>query len=655
MIDFFNPKQRFSFREKIRKWGREEIVRGFLNFFVKTRRRKFASLSLLVLLAVIFLFATPVWTLYSRGRALKSSAEGLQRAVVAKDLRLAEASVGELNQNLRGMGKAYKRLIYLRLVPLVNRYYRDGEHILRAAQLAGGAGEVLVETLEPYGAVLGLSEGFGSQITAEQQLENLVATLPELAAGLDVLWSNLGLIREEIDGIDPRRYPEEWRGVKVRFWLAEVRKILSETRPLVAEGRTILELAPQMLGSPKRTYLVVLQNDAELRATGGFITGISLVTLESGRILKSKFRSCAYIAKTQPYEKPPSPLGRYLGVGTWHFQDGNYSPDFPTTAAKLVGMWKKSKLPPVVGVVALNTQAASKLLELTGPIRVPNYDLDLASKKKLPESCRRGGQNFTSENLVCRLEFYVEKNPHHLKTTEERKIILGKLSKALIEKITTSPAEIWPQLVDLTFELLAERNLVVYAVNNDEQTLIKKLGYAGEILDFPSASSGQAGGDYLHISDSNFGGKKTDMFMQEKVEQVLTSLEGGRWQKTVEITYYNPQPHDNWLSAGYKDFVRLYVPEGSKLVRVEGAVQEWESWEEFGKTVFGAYFTLWPQREHTLTFVYDLPDGVVGDGEYSLLMQKQSGTNIGLVELKIGGKMKSFDLNEDRYVGLRFE
>jgi len=42
-------------------------------------------------------------------------------------------------------------------------------------------------------------------------------------------------------------------------------------------------------------------------------------------------------------------------VGKWHFQDSNYSPDFPTTAKTILAAWKKSPLPKVSGVVALNT------------------------------------------------------------------------------------------------------------------------------------------------------------------------------------------------------------------------------------------------------------------------------------------------------------
>jgi len=347
-------------------------------------------------------------------------------------------------------------------------------------------------------------------------------------------------------------------------------------------------------------------------------------------------------------------LSKYLNVGKWHFQDSNYSPDFPTTAKTILAAWKKSPLPKVSGVVALNTEVAADLLNLTGPIRLPGYEIDLANFG-LPEDCRQGGQNFTSVNLICRLEFYVEKAPRGSSGTEARKRILDLISDAVIKNISNSSAEIWPKLVDFIFKNLAQKNLMVYASAEKEQALISDFGYAGEVREFT--------GDYLYVNDSNFGGLKTNLYMQETVEQSLQELEGGTWRKTVKIKYYNPVPYDGWLSGYYKDFVRIYVPQGSKLVSLNGALQIWtypnswdtdiqnpSGWKENGKTVFGAYFTLAPQKEYTLTFIYDLPVGTVGAEDYRLLLQKQSGTNIGLVKVQIGDTIESVDLSQDREI-----
>ncbi len=643
-------------RRKKAKRGRPKIKLVLLSMF------------LFLLLLFLLLGVLPLALLYPSARSLNSAVGVLKGAIGDRDLAAIGSAVVAAAEDFDQLEGNYRRLAYFRLVPVVRHYYEDGVHLLAAGRLLLDSIGMVGEAIRPYEEILGWKVGFGQQITVEQQLGNLVDTLPNLADGLDAVWKNIGQIQNELDQVNPQRYPEEVRGVKVRFWLEEARNILAETAPLVSRGREVLEVAPALLGSPKRTYLVLFQNGAELRATGGFITGFSLLTVEGGRVLDNQFHSGAYFAEHYSPElgSPPRPLGKYLGVGKWHFQDANYWPDFPTTAEGILAVWRKSGLPKVAGVVAINTEIAADLLDLTGPIRIRGYDLDLANIN-LPEDCRKGGRDFTAENLICRLEYYVEKAPRGGKGTEARKAILGLISDAIIKKVSHSSAEIWPKLVDFVFKHLAEKNLLVYAATPREQDLLRSLGYTGELKEYA--------GDYLHISDSNFGGLKTNLYLQMEVRQSLERGKEGIWRKTVRIKYYNPAPYDGWLSGYYKDFVRIYVPLGSRLVSVDGALQIWTrkdswavtvqnpaGWEENGKTVFGAYFTVAPQREQVLTFVYDLPAGVVSEdeddasgvlasrGKYRLLLQKQPGTNIGLVVVKIGDTMESFGLGTDREV-----
>lgn len=608
-------------------------------------RRKIIFSSLAVFFSLFFIFfVSPLLALYGQAKELGPEVERLNTALANKKLGELETSFKNLQANVGDIERIYGRLAYLKLVPFLSFYYQDGERLLRSSRLGVEIGETAVSALKPHQENL-----TKAGMTAEEQLSKVVETLPKIANDLESVWGKLDLIQKEIGKVNPQRYPQEIAGVKIRFWLEEIQRILTETSPLVSRGKEVLELAPKILGSPKRTYLVIFQNDAELRATGGFITGYSLMTVEGGRILSNDFGTGAHVAQTTSYIKPPDPLGKYLRVPTWHFQDANYSPDFPTTSEELLEMWGLSKLSPVSGVVSINTTTVSKLLGVVGPISLPGYEQDLRGYTGLPESCQVGGGSFTEENLLCKLEYYVEKfEPERIAqesgivTTEARKEMLGRLSNTLLEKIRLAPADVTIKLIDLIFVLLAEKDLMVYAEDDREQELFRDLGYAGDI----KASDG----DYLHVSDSNFGGLKTNMFLEESVEQELNKLEDGTWRKTVNIKYFNPQPYDNWLSGNYKDFVRLYAPVGSKLVRIEGASQEWGSWEELGKTVFGAFFTVWPQAEHTLTFIYDLPIGLVGEKEYKLLVQKQAATNIGLVTVKIGATMESSDLKEDRII-----
>jgi len=260
-----------------------------LRFPFKTRRRRWFTFGiLLILLILIALPATAGVYLFFQVRGFPALGSELNNAIKGQDLPRIETALGAVDSQLAKVETAFSGMFVFRLVPLVGDYYRDGMHALKAARLAVDTGEEIVTVLRPYQETLGLVQGFGSQITVEQRLQNLLDTLPPLADKLDLVWTNIPLIKEELQGINPSRYPEDFRGIRIRFWLSEAQNILDETAPIISRGREILEIAPALLGSPKRTYLVLFQNAAELRPTGGFITGFSLLTKE-GRLSPTTF------------------------------------------------------------------------------------------------------------------------------------------------------------------------------------------------------------------------------------------------------------------------------------------------------------------------------------------------------------------------------
>jgi len=653
-------------RRGLRKWlggsfhslGR--FFKRLLRFPFKTRRRKIVSFSFIFLLVLLVTLGilVPVFAFYPHFKSTKAVADKFLKAYEKNDLEEMDASLEETEKVLASLRESYGYLVYFKAIPFANRYYADAGHLLTAMELAVDSGRTLTSTLIPHAELLGLKPGFSSKLTVQQQLGNFLTTIPKVAAELDKIWENLFLVKSELEQVDVNRYPQELRGVKVRFWLEEANQILSDLEPILAQGRTVLEIFPELLGSKRsRTYLLIFQNDGELRATGGFMTAFSLLTISKGKVISNDVYPGVYVHPFQRYEAPPPPLGKYLGVERWFFHDMNFYPNYPTSAKKILSVWNQANLPNVSGVLVVNTDIASSLLKVTGPLEVPPYNWEF-SQSGLPEPCLGGGKKFTSQNLVCRMEYFVEKNPNRkLRGSSTKEDILTRLSAAILQNITSSSAEIWPKLIDLGFSFFKSRSVMAYSPDKSEQTLFSSLGWAGELEKME--------GDYLHVNDNNYGGLKSDMFMTESVSQSLEKQDNGTWRKTVTLRYFNPQKYDNWLSGIYHDYVRLYVPKGAKLISVSGAFSIWTSpnqgsktiqnplgWSEAGKTAFGAFITFRPQETKTLTFVYDLPEGAVGEWEWKVYVQRQSGTNIGLVSTKLGDKLETVDLTEDAWITL---
>src|SRR3989338_485428 len=128
------------------------------------------------------------------------------------------------------------------------------------------------------------------------------------------------------------------------------------------------------------------------------------------------------------------------------------------------------------------------------------------------------------------------------------------------------PKEKLPALFEAGFRSLMEKHVLFYIHDEEVQKGIAEFGLAGKIEDYQ--------GDYLHINDANLGGRKSNLYVTEEVRQEINVAKDGTVEKTLEITYKNPQSYDGWLNSVLPNWTRVYVPKGSKLISSEGFEDE---------------------------------------------------------------------------------
>lgn len=208
--------------------------------------------------------------------------------------------------------------------------------------------------------------------------------------------------------------------------------------------------------------------------------------------------------------------------------------------------------------------------------------------------------------------------------------------------------------MNVIFSNISEKHLLVYFFNEDIQKTMEVLNASGRIKDYE--------GDYLHINDCNFAGAKSNMFIKETFTQEIEVANDGGVVKTLTIDYKNPAPPSNCnLEAGelclnglYRDWVRIYVPQGSQLIEAQGSEVEVKTYDELGKTVFEAFYgdqsPLRPEGKAQLTFKYRLPFKVDKGQPYKILIQKQPGTYGYENIITFNGKEQTFELKADKEI-----
>jgi len=630
----------------------------------KTRKRKFKlpkwskkvlyGLSIVVIALVGFGLVVVVQLIstYRDAMKIKPLIESLQVSMSEQNIGEVKGRVGDIRLAVEDLQGSYARVAWMRALPLVGKYVEDATHGLVALDHGLVASLIAINTVEPYADILGFS---GNQIqsasgdeTAQERLDFVVQTLPDLIPKIDELSSEMEIVKREISYIDPNDYPQTFRGIDVRDSMERGLRLLDSAAEIVTTGRPLLQEAPYLLGTDEtRTYLILFQNDKELRPTGGFLTAYSIATVNNARFEPVYSDDIYNIdARYTPVIRAPEPIvrhikGPYILNKNLRLRDMNWSPDFAVSMEQFVEEAKKVGIDDIDGVIAVDTQLLVNILDALGPIDVPGfgtYSTEIIPECNCPQVVYELESFADNEGPVIwdPLTGEILQAPPNI---DNRKKIIGPLMNSVLSNALGSSKEKIPALFEAGFQSIIDKNILMYVLDEEVQEAVESFGVAGRIEDTQ--------GDYLHINDANLGGRKSNLYVTSEVSQNIEIAGDGTITKTLDIAYKNPQRHDGWLNSVLPNYVRIYVPEGSVLVDSSGFEEKEEPYEELGKTVFAGFFQLRPQGVSKITLTYKLPFALTSD-DYPILIQKQPGANMPLYKVNIGKSEDEFFLNSDK-------
>jgi len=594
------------------------------NFFKKHRKHLIISGSILGFLLIVigslgFYSFKILTTFKTQAIEAKTTAQAAYTNFKNQNLPAAEAELKKLSQQEKEIRKTYNKLGIYKSIPFVRNYYFDGEHAFNAAEAGLRAGLKTVEAITPYADVLGFAgEGTFTGGTAEDRLKLILETIDKISPILDDITAELKTVQTELAEIDPNRYPEKIQEQEVRSRIVSAKSLGQTAIDSITQYRPILEQLPEIMGSrgDRKKYLILFQNDNELRPTGGFLTAYSTIFIEDGKVTPEKSDDIYELDK-KFYKKIPIPaeLGKYLTTEKyWNLRDMNISPDFKISMEQFLEYYLEIPGEPddIDGVIAVDTEFLTKLLDVLGPVEVPGYGV------------------FSAENdprcdcpqVVYALSEIITKPTPYLR--DDRKGILGPMMRAILTKSYGAPKQQWPDLFQIGVDSMEGRHLQVYFMDEKTQLAAEAINAAGTMTPEENA-------DFLAIVNANLGGAKSNLFTKYEVSQIASAPENGQITKEVEITYRNIKKADNCnleagllcLNSTLRDWTRLYLPAGSKLVAAQGFTEEAKEYEENGFHVIDGFFILEPLGQAKLKLTYTVP---YEDTEtYKIKLWKQGG------------------------------
>jgi len=401
-----------------------------------------------------------------------------------------------------------------------------------------------------------------------------------------------------------------------------------------------------------RRYLIIFQNNAEMRGSGGFLGSYALVDFSKGKIKKIEVPGGgSYDTEGGLLERIAAPEPLRLVNPLWHFWDANWWPDFPTTAKKLSWFLEKSQGPTVDGVISLTPNVIEDVLRIIGPITIPEEN----------------NLEITADNFWLNTQTIAEaKSP-----TNQPKKIIGSLINVIMQELPKRlDKEKSIALASVLNQNLKGKQIMFYAKNESVQASLDQLDFSGRIKD--------TNWDYLQVVNTNIAGGKSDRKISETITHQAEIQADGSIIDTVMITRkHTGVKGEEFTGRRNVDWVRIYVPYGSQFISAQGFTAPDQSlltkpdpswkldsdlineaiatidkssqtkiYQEAGKTVFANWSMVDPGQENTVWVTYKLPISLKNKTEqtwldqisqllglntpnvlpYALLVQKQPGS-----------------------------
>ena len=618
-----------------------------------------------VALIVIGFLLYPLKDVVSQAKIVMADGQAAGASVKSQDLVQTREGLSKVRTSLTVLEKQYNRLGPATYIPFIGLYIRDGQHAIKAAFAGLDAGDKALDALEPNADLLGL-KGKSTFVSgsADDRIQTAVKTMSALIPKINGIAGDIDILRNELDAIDPGRYPEKIQNTVIRSRLVSAKETIDNAANLFVNAQPLLTNLPAMLGEPtERRYLVIFQNDKELRSTGGFMTAYAQFRFVRGKAILEKaddiYALDASISKKFP---APPEISTYLkGVYGLNIRDSNLSPDFKLSMQKFEQMYAyASSKEKIDGIFALDTHVLVQALDILGPMNV--YDREFSSTIDKRCDCPRA---------IYELEDYSTRPVNYVR--DARKDIIGVLLHSILQKaLGVSPSQYWGKLFQMLITEINEKHVLAYLHDDSAQKAAESFNMAGRIMTASESAAvlkykeGQ-GWDYLHINNSNMGGAKSNMFVSEKITKDTTVSQDGTITTKLTVDYKNPYPGSDCglesgglcLNAPLRDWVRVYVPAGSKLVESKGTQSPKDgkpvsmiSYDSLNKTVFEGFIIVNPMGTAKLEVTYTSPVAL-SESKYRLLMQKQPGTDKQEVLLRLNGKdKKQFILLTDSEITL---
>lgn len=575
----------------LQKTARKEVKKIDISIPTVKLNLNFKTRLFYLVMSLLILFSVPLISLFLSAVILRTA---------TKDLRGYQMSAGRqaliVSRSLASFSESVLNLYSA--IPIAGRVFANTQKL---AGIIAESDNVGIKVINVGGkASQFLAKIFGKEIYEPEDYSR------EIVLSLDDIYSQLGFLESEL------KAQKGFGGIIIQKNFDKLN--LAEIRKDVVVVKAFLEKAPVILGATRPTsYLILFQNNMELRPTGGFIGSFAILTFDGGRLTNIDVQD-VYSADGQlkGHIEPPAPINKYLGEANWYLRDANWDPDWPTTAARVEWFLGKEIDKSVDGVVGIDLEVAKRLLKITGPIKISDFN-EVVSADDL----------YVKTQTETESQFF----PGSIKKAS----FLSALTKELLDELINFNQGSATAFIQPLSALLKERHIQIFLHDAALQKNLSSLGYSGEVL-IPSCE-GNCYADWLGLVEANLGVNKVNYFIKRDISLEIR-MGGVNLERQLTVSYDNSANPALGLGGIYKNYVRFLLPQeaetGAAFVGSGENLQTaaFDTKDVQGRKEIGLYLEVLPgeKKRVRVSWASLNPLNFNQKGEYRLYLRKQAGT-----------------------------
>jgi nucleoside-diphosphate-sugar epimerase len=427
-----------------------------------------------------------------------------------------------------GLVRDYRAVWYLKSIPKIGDWYIASGDLVYGGQSMATSAAVVLDTADPVLTIAqGLAAVNANEVipTTRQDYQPQIAHIISKETSIIQANQDAKIGNTRLQRLDVAAFPAAMQAM-----LYKLKGYSLQYATTIDELARVYDLIPYLLGyKDKRTYFIMVQNETEIRATGGWFTSYAVLNVENGQIEKLQVNDVYNFDGSITGVPAPLDMQRALGVKTMKLSLSNWDPAMDVTSKQITQLLSQSGKSNQNDVtIAMTFQVVKEILAVVGGVQVD------------------GLGEVNANNLYDRVG---QLHSDFVPGSQEKTSVLSTFLPGLVDKIAAAPLAQKQAVMQVLAKAIAQHSIMIYSDNTEIRTRV--LDY------FSTYRTVRAKDNPLFVVDWNWGGNKANRYIKRSMD-VLLDEESHK--ATLTLLYTNDSKTDGYPEGTYVNMQRIYYP-----------------------------------------------------------------------------------------------